>query len=198
MTEPEPDETLVRRHLGGEAGAFAQLVERHERRMYNVALRMVGRPEDAQDATQDAFLTALRKLDQFRGEAAFSTWLHRVTVNACYDLLRKRARSPMLHVVGTGEDAPQPEAPPTPDHAEGVAVRADVEGALAEIPMDFRTVVVLHDLQDLAYEEIAAILGVPVGTVKSRLHRGRIAFARAMGISPREPEGRTEASETQP
>jgi RNA polymerase sigma-70 factor (ECF subfamily) len=174
------DEDLVRRFLSGDRGAFATLVERHERRVYNLALRMTGREEDARDATQEAFLTALRKLSSFRGEAAFTTWMHRVTVNACYDLLRKRQRQPMLE--RSDQDLSPPEPPPAPDHADTAALSVDVRAALLEVPEDFRVVMVLHDVQDLPQDQVAAILGVPVGTVKSRLHRGRVALARALGI----------------
>jgi RNA polymerase sigma-70 factor (ECF subfamily) len=153
------------------------LVERHERRIYNLALRMTGREEDARDATQDAFLTALRKLSSFRGEAAFTTWLHRVTVNACYDLLRKRQRAPLLE---RGDDLPGYEPPPAPDHADETSLSIDVQRALMAVPEDFRAVMILHDVQDLPQDEVAAALGIPVGTVKSRLHRGRIALAKAM------------------
>jgi RNA polymerase sigma-70 factor (ECF subfamily) len=185
---PEPgtrDEDLVRRYLSGDRAAFAALVERHERRVYNLALRMTGREEDARDAAQEAFLTVLRKLSSFRGEAAFTTWLHRVTVNACYDLLRKRQRAPLLE--RGDEDLPAPEPPPEPDHAETMSLSIDVQRALMEVPQDFRAVMILHDVQDLPHEEVAAILGIPVGTVKSRLHRGRIALAAALGIERPEP-----------
>ena len=181
---PEPgdrDEDLVRRFLSGDRAAFAVLVERHERRVYNLALRMTGKEEDARDAAQDAFLTALRKLSSFRGEAAFTTWLHRVTVNACYDLLRKRQRQPLLERMGDDE-LPRPEPPPAPDHADDAALSIDVRRALLEVPEDFRVVMILHDVQDLPQEEVAAILGIPVGTVKSRLHRGRIVLARALHV----------------
>jgi len=174
------DEDLVRRYLSGDRAAFAILVERHERRVFNLALRMTGREEDARDAAQDAFLTALRKLSSFRGEAAFTTWLHRVTVNACYDLLRKRQRQPLLD--RGDEDLPSPEPPPAPDHADTTALSIDVQRALLEVPEDFRITMILHDVQDLPQEEVAAILGVPVGTVKSRLHRGRVALARALRV----------------
>jgi RNA polymerase sigma-70 factor, ECF subfamily len=182
---PARDEDLVRRYLSGDQAAFAALVERHERRVYNLALRMTGREEDARDATQDAFLTVLRKLSSFRGEAAFTTWLHRVTVNACYDLLRKRQRGPVLE---RGEDdLPALEPPPVPDHADASSLSIDVQQALMQVPEDFRVVMLLHDVQDLRQEEVAAIVGVPVGTVKSRLHRGRIALAKAMGITREAP-----------
>jgi RNA polymerase sigma-70 factor (ECF subfamily) len=173
----ERDEDLVRRCVEGDRSAFAVLVERHERRVYNLALRMTGREEDARDAAQDAFLTALRKLSSFRGEAAFTTWLHRVTVNACYDLLRKRRRGPLLDRIPDHE----PEPPPAPDHADATDFSIDVQRALLEVPEDFRVVMILHDVQDLPYEEVARIVAVPVGTVKSRLHRGRVALARALG-----------------
>lgn len=176
------DEDLVRRFLSGDRAAFAVLVERHERRMYNLALRMTGREEDARDATQEAFLTALRKLSSFRGEAAFTTWLHRVTVNACYDLLRKRQRAPLLD--RGGEEHREPEPPPVPDHADDTISSVDVQRALLEVPEDYRAVMLLHDVQDLPQEEVSAILGIPIGTVKSRLHRGRISLARALGVEP--------------
>jgi RNA polymerase sigma-70 factor (ECF subfamily) len=179
MREGERDEDLVRRYLEGDIQAFGTLVERHERRVYNLALRMTGREEDAKDATQDAFLSALRKLTGFRGEAAFTTWMHRVTVNACYDLLRKRQRTPLLHE-REDDGAPRPE-PAAPDHAEAVELSIDVRRALQSVPEDFRAVLILCDVQDLAYEDAAAALEIPVGTVKSRLHRGRVALARALG-----------------
>jgi RNA polymerase sigma-70 factor, ECF subfamily len=180
MMRDERDEDIVDRCVGGDTAAFGILVERHERRVYNLALRMTGREEDARDAAQDAFLTALRKLSSFRGDAAFTTWLHRITVNACYDLLRKRARSPMLERVLDDELGHEP--PPSPDHAAQTELSIDVRRALLQVPEDYRLVMILHDVQDLPYEEVAAIVGIPVGTVKSRLHRGRVALARAMGL----------------
>jgi len=192
--DPSDDRELVRRYLAGDAGAFATLVERHQARVYGLCLRVTGDPEDAADATQEAFVSALRKLGQFRGDAAFTTWMHRVAVNACYDLLRKRSRQPMLHLA-TDEDLPTPEAgPPAPDHADEVAGTHDAAAALARIPEEFRVALVLADVQDLPYEQIAKILDVPVGTVKSRVFRGRIALARAIGIA-REPRDVSRASE---
>jgi RNA polymerase sigma-70 factor (ECF subfamily) len=196
MASDERDEDLVRRTLSGEPTAFGSLVERHERRVYNLALRMTGREEDARDAAQEAFLTALRKLPSFRGEAAFTTWLHRVTVNVCYDLLRKRQRAPMLDRIPDHE----PEPPPAPDHADATDLSIDVQRALLEVPEDYRVVMILHDVQDLPYEEVASIVGVPVGTVKSRLHRGRVALARALGETPRgeRPERTRPSDEAKP
>lgn len=191
MPDAEPsDEDLVRRYLEGDADAFAALVKRHERRVYNLSLRMTGSEEDARDATQDAFLSALRKLSSFRGEAAFTTWMHRVTVNACYDVLRKKRREPMLDLGGEDRERSGPEPPPAPDIADASDLSIDVQRALLVVPEDFRIVMILHDVRDLPQEEIAAILEIAVGTVKSRLHRGRVALANALGIPRERPAAR--------
>lgn len=167
------DQELVRRHLDGDRQAFAELVRRHERRVYNLAYRMLGRREDAADACQDVFVTCLRKLQGYRGTAAFTTWLHRVALNVCYDALRKR-----------GREEPVEEVPVRAsgfDVADATAVAVDVHRALQRIPDDFRAVLILHDVQGLPYEEVAEAVGAPVGTIKSRIHRGRLALARALG-----------------
>jgi RNA polymerase sigma-70 factor (ECF subfamily) len=200
VTDAERDEDLVRRFLDGDPQAFAVLVDRHSARVFNVALRVLGDPDDARDATQDAFLTVVRKAKQFRGEAAFSTWLHRITVNACYDILRKRRRQPMLRRVDDEDRAVPDIGPPVADHAEAAAGTIDVARALQQIPDEYRIVLVLADVQDLPYEEIAKTLDVPIGTVKSRVHRGRIALARALGIDrpPGEPGPAPRSSEGEP
>src|SRR3990172_4599122 len=172
------DEELVRAFSEGDRPAFEELVRRHERRVYNLALRMLGREEDARDATQDAFLSALRKVSSFRGDAAFTTWMHGVTVTACYDMLRKRARGPLLEL---DSELPLPEPRAAADPAEAAVAGVDVRRALVQVPEEFRAVLVLHDVQDMAYDDVAAVLGIPVGTVKSRLHRGRVMLARALG-----------------
>ena len=182
-TGTPPDETLVRRFRDGDGAAFATLVERHRERVYRICLRVTRDAEEALDASQEAFLSALRNLDRFRGDAAFTTWLHRIAVNASYDRMRARARAPMLHVVGD-DDGPEPElGPPIADHADAVADRTDVAAALRLVPDEFRAALVLADVEDLPYDEISAILEVPVGTVKSRVHRGRVALAKAMGLT---------------
>ncbi|MBI3647177.1 MAG: sigma-70 family RNA polymerase sigma factor [Actinobacteria bacterium] len=184
------DEVLVRRFLGGDVSAFGVLVERHQDREFNLALRILGREEDARDATQEAFLAALRKLSGFRGDAAFTTWMHRVTVNACYDLLRKRARAPLLRSGAAADDLVPDLGPPTPDHADEIAGTIDVARALARVPIEYRAVLVLHDVQDLGYEDIAGILNVPVGTVKSRTRTWRSASdAARRSLSPELPWG---------
>lgn len=187
--DPDPeagpaDPELVRRFREGDADAFAILVRRHERRVYNLAYRMIGRPEDARDAAQEAFLSCYRHLGAFRGDSSFATWLHRVTVNACYDILRKK--TPAL---ASAEE--QLEPPPAPDHADAAADAVDVQRALLDVPAEFRAVLVMHDVQGLPYEEIAQALDIPLGTVKSRLHRARVALGRALSRAgePRGPGG---------
>jgi RNA polymerase sigma-70 factor (ECF subfamily) len=167
------DEELVRRHLAGDRAAFGVLVERHQRRVYNLAYRMLGRPEDAADAAQEVFVICLRKLGGFRGRSAFTTWMHRVAINVCHDALRRRSREMVT-------DEGEVEPPPGPDHAEASAAAVDVHRALQRVPEDFRAVLVLHDVQGVPYEAIAEVLGAPIGTVKSRLHRGRLALAREL------------------
>jgi RNA polymerase sigma-70 factor, ECF subfamily len=183
-----PDAELVRRFLAGDAQAFGELVERHERRIFAVCLRILGNAEDAADATQDTLLSVVRKLDGFRGEAAFTTWLHRIALNICYDHLRRAQRRPTLHRV-VDDELPELElGAPVPDHADAVAEERTIAAALADVPEEFRVAIVLADVQDLPYEQIAGILDVPVGTVKSRVHRGRLALARALGLAPGEPQ----------
>ena len=169
----DPDHDVVLLAAGGDAGAFEELVRRHERKAYNLAYRMLGRPEDARDATQDAFVSAYRRLPDFRGQAAFGTWLHRITVNACYDMLRKRQREPELSETPEVED-------PVADPADTAAAVADVQAALLTVPPEFRAVLIMCDVEDLPYDAVAEALEVPVGTVKSRLHRGRVALADAL------------------
>ena len=192
-----PDAELVRRFLAGDAQAFTELVTRHERRVYSLCLRVLGNAEDAADATQDTLLSVVRKLEGFRGDAAFTTWLHRVAMNVCYDHLRRAQRRPVLHRVLDDELPAHEAGPPVPDHADTIADEHLVAAALAEVPEDFRIAIVLADMQDLPYEEIAKVLDLPLGTVKSRVHRGRLALARVLG-STGEPELAPRTSKERP
>ena len=171
------DDELVRRHLDGHRDAFTELVRRHEDRVFALATRLMGNRQDARDATQEVFLQLLRKLDRYESRAAFTTWLYRVAANVCYDLLRQRRRQPVL--------APEADPPPLEDPRAGepfigVELRPELSRALAELSEDFRTVVVLHDIEQLRYQDIADALDIPVGTVKSRLSRGRQELARSL------------------
>ena len=174
---PDEDRELVERYLRGDRAAFGRLVERHRRRVYNIAYRMLG-PTDAEDATQEVFVTCLRKLSGVRFESAFTTWLYRVTVNVCTDLLRKRSREQAWE---------EPPDRPVPDATDTAGAAIDVQRALLQLPLEFRAPLVLHDIHDLPYEEVAECLGAPIGTVKSRIHRARVALARAMKGEPERP-----------
>ena len=182
------DDELLDRFRAGDGTAFDEIVAAHERRVFAIAIRICRHHEDARDVTQDVFVTALRTLRGFRGEAQLSTWLHRVTVNASLDLVRKRQRREGPSVEET-DDAPADEPGPE-DEAIGSVRAREVHRALGRIAPDQRAVIVLHDLQGLDYAEVAATLEVPVGTVKSRLHRARLALAQQLGhLKEQEPTG---------
>lgn len=161
---------------------------RYQRRVYAVALRMCGDPEDARDATQEVFVNALRALRTFREEAQLGTWLHRVAVNASLDLIRRRKRRSAAPLDVVTE---RPSGDPGPDErADASARAAEVHRALARVSGEHRAVLVLADLQGLDYAEVATALDIPVGTVKSRLHRARLEMARLLGhLKEAEPAG---------
>lgn len=184
----QTDDDLLDRFRAGDGTAFDEIVTRHERRVFAIAIRICRHHEDARDVTQDVFVTALRTLAGFRGDAQLSTWLHRVAVNASLDLVRRRQRreGPSVEEM---EDHPTEDS--GPESAAIGSVRAqEVHRALGRIPPDQRAVIVLHDLQGLDYAEVADALEVPVGTVKSRLHRARLALAKELGhLKEQEPTG---------
>lgn len=150
---------------------------RHRDRAWAVALRTLGDAAEAEDAVQDAFLSAFRQAARFRGDALFSTWLHRIVVNACLDRMRRRRVRP---VVPYDADALAAIAEPRDDIAERETV-VEVTDALARLSDDQRLAIVLVDLQGMSVDEAAAILDVPAGTVKSRCHRGRAQLAVLLG-----------------
>ena len=180
MSDPS-DEALLAAHLRGDPRAFGQLVARHERRIYGLCLRILGNREDAEDATQEAFVAALRKASSFRRAAAFSTWLYRIAVNAATDQARRRGRARLAAI--DPDDAGLAVAPGG-DLGELVAAAVTVQTALAQVAEEFRVAVVLCDLYRLPYADAAQILEVPVGTVKSRVFRGRAALAERLAATP--------------
>ena len=180
MSDPS-DEVLLAAHLRGDPAAFGQLVARHERRIYGLCLRILANREDAEDATQEAFVAALRKASSFRRAAAFSTWLYRIAVNAATDQARRRGRARLAAL--DPEDAGV-AVDPGGELGEVVAAAVTVQTALAQVPEEFRVAVVLCDLYRLPYADAAQILEVPVGTVKSRVFRGRAALAERLASNP--------------
>ena len=182
MPEQPADAELVARARRGDREAFDELVLRYQDRVYAMAQRMLGNRDDALDTAQEIFLSVYRGLDRFEGASRFSTWLYRVTVNRCRDELRRRAtvkhtRPASLHAAADRDDAAQPEPastnPGPEERAIGREAAALLEQAIGELPEDAREVLLLRDVEDLAYDDIAAVLEVPVGTVRSRLNRAR-------------------------
>jgi RNA polymerase sigma-70 factor (ECF subfamily) len=183
VTDSRDDRALLAAHVAGDPDAFTVLVRRHRDRLWAVALRTMRDREDAADALQDALLSAYRNAAGYRGDAAVTTWLHRVVVNACLDRMRRRAVRPSVPLGET--DVPTPT-----DEHEALERRLDIRAALARLPESQRVAIVLVDLQDLSVAEAAAYLGVAEGTVKSRCSRGRLALARLL-------TGRQEEEEAQ-
>lgn len=168
MTGPDDDANLLRRHVDGDADAFGELVRRHRDRLWAVALRTLGNPEDAADALQDALINAFRRAPSFRGESAVTTWLHRIVVNACLDRIRHAAARPSL--AWSDEIDPPSQSP---DPGTTTALRLDIEAALATLPDEQRVPLVLVDMAGYPVAEVAELLDCPVGTVKSRCARAR-------------------------
>ncbi|MEV8532270.1 RNA polymerase sigma factor SigM [Streptomyces sp. NPDC051211] len=170
----DSDQELLARHVAGDPDAFGELVRRHRDRLWAVALRTLGDREEAADAVQDALVSAYRAAHTFRGDSAVTTWLHRITVNACLDRARKAAtrRTAPLDDTERLERLLEPH-----ESAEAPAERQDLHrqllAALATLPADQRAALVLVDMQGYPVAEAARILDVPTGTVKSRCARGR-------------------------
>jgi RNA polymerase sigma-70 factor (ECF subfamily) len=173
----DQDVELIQRYLRGDIDAFSELMRAHEDRVFAIAMRMMRDRDQALDVTQDTFLTVFRKADRYKAEAAFSTWIYRVTVNTCYDHLRRRQRK-RTEVLPENHD-PRDES--AASALSAVELRPDLEKALMGISPEFRAAVVLVDMQGLSLDQAADTLEVPTGTVKSRLFRARRQLAEILG-----------------
>ena len=178
------DHELVTAAQGGDRGALDQLLRRHYDRVHAVCRRITGHDADAADATQEAMIAIVRNLDRFDGRSSFVTWSYRVATNACLDELRRRRRRPVP------VDEMTIAAPARDDLAAGVADRLSVDGALAALPPEFRAAVVLRDVCELDYAEIAEVLEIPPGTVRSRIARGRAAVSSYLAGNLEPPDHR--------
>lgn len=175
MQTGHEDNFLIKQAIRGDAYAFEQLMRRHESRMYSVAIRMCGNREDAQDCVQDAMLRIYRALDRFKGQSSFSTWVYRITMNTCLDELRRRkvrASTSLDSLLESGW-SPTDESDTPERHAIDSERRKALSQAIHSLPEDMRSAIVLREMQGLSYEEISDVLSVNVGTIKSRISRGR-------------------------
>lgn len=196
-TQPERDELTeadaVRLAQQGDAPAFEQLYRLHSRRVYALCLRMAGNPTQAEDLTQDVFLQLFRKIGTFRGESAFSTWLHRMSVNIVLQRFRKKAiaDTSLDAVTGVEEEfSPPPKEFGAPDlRLNGVIDRITLQAAINELPLGYRAMFILHYIQGYKYNEIAEMFGCSVGNSKSQVYKARVRLRmllrKALGHSSR-------------
>ncbi len=193
------DEELVSNFLEGRDQAFEALVHRYHAQILNLAYRLLGNRADADDVTQEVFILLYRKLKTFRGESRFSTWLYRVSVNACRDYMRKN-RFQLSLSSRPDEDMPEWEEKIAADnrgHPDELLISMEtqrkVQAAMRKLPEKFLVVLYLHDIRGYDYKEISEILDISLGTVKSRLNRARQKMLRELAPIP-EPSGRDQAS----
>lgn len=177
------EDLLVQRCKRGETGAFDELVRLYEKKVYNLAFRLSGNRDDACDLAQEAFVRVFNAIKDFRSQSSFSTWLYRVVTNVCLDQLRSRARHPVTSLDEplttekgqlprqVTDDALDPE-----EELERLELKAAVQKGINSLKEEYRIIIILRDIQDLAYEDIAEVLNLSLGTVKSRLNRARLAL----------------------
>ncbi|MYA00073.1 MAG: RNA polymerase sigma factor [Acidimicrobiaceae bacterium] len=177
MRDDLEDARLTRAAQAGDRRALEQLLRLHHDQIHAICRRLAGNDADGQDATQEALIAIVRGLPHFHGKAKFSTWAYRVATNAALDELRRRSRRPAAAVI---EASDRLAATATADDSTAVVARLDFEAALAQLPEGFRASVVLRDVAGCDYAEIASILQIPAGTVRSRIARGRARLAETM------------------
>lgn len=175
----EEELAIIRRVQKGDVNAFEALVRAYEKNVYNLALRMMGNAQDAEDMAQEAFLKAYNSLPGFRGDSKFSVWLYRIVSNVCLDQLRKKSKRPTVSLSMEDEDGEEtqldlPDTAQSPEEMlEKKLTREAVRRGLAQLPEDARQILLLREIQGLSYEEIGETLGLEAGTVKSRIFRAR-------------------------
>lgn len=192
MTKDE-ELAVIRKVQDGDVNAFEDLVAAYEKNVYNLALRMTGNPEDAEDMAQEAFLKAYNSLSAFRGDSKFSVWLYRIVSNVCLDYLRKKNKRGTVSLSVEDDDGEDtqldlPDLSQSPEEVlEKKLTREAVQRGLAALPPDARQILLLREVQGLSYDEIGEVLGLEIGTVKSRIFRARkklVAFLLQDGNIP--------------
>lgn len=188
---------MVSRCLGGDTEAFRVIVERYQERVYNVAFHMTGSHEDSLDLAQDSFIRVFRALSGFKADSSLGTWIHRIAHNVVIDELRKRRRRPIVamstdNVVSTDDGEHTLEwSAPLEDNPEEQLLRAErkreIVLALQSVSSEHRAVLIMRDIEELSYEEIAGVLGLNIGTVKSRLNRARLALREKLILREQGP-----------
>ncbi len=186
----KPDQELIAECLSGQTHAFGDLVARYQNRLFNTLVGVLGSVEDAHDVAQEAFVNAFQKLDTFRGHSAFYSWLFRIALNSAVSQKRKQRAVVSIDAAReqSGDEPIDRHPAARPEHAletneRQIAVRA----ALAELAEEFRTALILKEMEDLSYEEISEIVGCPIGTVRSRIHRARAELRVKLQGLLREP-----------
>jgi len=183
------DEELVARSIGGDRDSFNELIHRWERPIYALAYRTICREEDARDVCQETFLRAFRALPGFRGQAKFSSWLYRIALNLCRDWVRRERRAPTVQPPEDVDLLDLAAANEPSESIEDLVARKDltraVERAMAVLPEEQRTAIVLKEYHGLTFQEIADLLGCPLSTVKTRLYQGLTVLRRELAREPR-------------
>lgn len=178
------DEELVTRSIGGDKESFDQLVVRWERPIYALAYRVLGREEDARDVCQDTFLRAYRALPGFKGQAKFSSWLYRIALNLCRDWMRRQRRAPAMQMPEDADPVEMVGERGPAESIETLVARRElsvvVEAALARLPEEQRTAIILKEYHGMTFQEIADLQGCPLSTVKTRLYQGLTVVRRQL------------------
>ncbi|WP_027621308.1 sigma-70 family RNA polymerase sigma factor [Acetivibrio clariflavus] len=181
------EKDLVERAKSGELEAFEQLIIGCQKKVFNIAFRMVGNYDDANELAQEVFIKAFRSIKNFKGDSSFSTWIYRITANVCLDELRKRKNRTIVSLdqdieLNDGDVKRQmPDNAPTPDmEAESNEVKSIVNESIQQLPDDYKSMIILRDIQGFSYDEISKIVNCPEGTVKSRINRARQALKKIL------------------
>jgi RNA polymerase sigma-70 factor (ECF subfamily) len=181
------EKVLVERARNGDIEAFEKLIEGCQKKVFNITFRMIGNYDDANELAQEVFLKAFRSIKKFKGDSLFSTWIYKVTANVCLDEIRRRKNKFTLSLdeeveYGDGELKRQiPDNAPTPDvEVETNQIKEVVNKSIQELPEDYKSIIILRDIQGLSYDEISKIFDCPEGTVKSRINRARQALKKIL------------------